>query len=329
MKKVFKIIFIIFIVLLLICLGLYRFFSGPSVGIKERMEIKEYAKNYLTMKYGDYNYKITGVRYEYDMDTIFDYSNPVGYWVDFKSDVVSDSWLTINGLISDDYEVNSDYFIQDYYFPDMDGYDVGNMLDDMEPKDEFESILLNSFKEEFEPDIYEIECDYMRLTIPDDYGRIPTLEEIKTDVNLYRASSFDYGVSNSIKDVDEYKNKLKEYIKDKYDSDADVYFSLENTFVSVFLEDNKAITVELMNNIDGNFRTYYEMPDGTWKFGDNVYKYRLEISGRMPNAAKDTTYVYLSNIEDISFHQAMMASGLSSNTEDYFELDEAVLVEIN
>lgn len=86
--------------------------------------------------------------------------------------------------------------------------------------------------------------------------------------------------------------------------------------------------VETVNTIDGNMKTYYEMSDGTWQLDGYTYKYRLEISGRMPNAAKDTTYVYLSNIENISFQKAMMASGLSSNMEDYFELSEAVLVEL-
>lgn len=320
---------IIFTILLLVCLGLYRIFSGPSVSFKEKIEIKEYAKNYLTEKYGDYNYKITGVRYEYDMDTIFDYSSPVGYWVDFKSDIVSESWLTINGLTSDNYVVDNDYFIEDYYFPDMDGYDVSNMLNDMEPKDEFESILLNSFKKEFEPNIYEVECDYMYLTIPDDYSRIPTLEEIENDVNLYRTSSFDYRVSKSIENVDEYEEKLKSYIQNKYNIGLDVYFHLDNTLVSVFLDEAVEIEIAPVSTIKTDFATYYKMSDGTWKYGDHIYKYRLDISGRMPNAAMDTTYVYLSNVENISFHQAMMASGLSSNTADYFSLDEAVLVEIN
>ena len=83
-----------------------------------------------------------------------------------------------------------------------------------------------------------------------------------------------------------------------------------------------------VKTIEGNMKTYYEMSDGAWKFEEHTYKYRLEISGRMPGANKDTTYIYLSNIKDISFHQAMMASGLSSNTEDYFALEDAVLVEI-
>ena len=82
------------------------------------------------------------------------------------------------------------------------------------------------------------------------------------------------------------------------------------------------------NTVEGNFNTYYEMRDGTWKCGDQTYRYRLEISGRMPNAAKDSTFVYVSNIEEIPFERAYMAAGFSSDSEDYFSPEEAVLVEI-
>lgn len=71
---------------------------------------------------------------------------------------------------------------------------------------------------------------------------------------------------------------------------------------------------------------HYEMSDGTWKTDDYMYKYRLVITGRMPNAVKDTTYVFLSNIEEISFQKAMMASGLSSNMNDYFDVEIAKFV---
>lgn len=71
---------------------------------------------------------------------------------------------------------------------------------------------------------------------------------------------------------------------------------------------------------------YYEMSDGTWKTDDHTYQYRLEITGRMNNAAKDSTFVFLSNIEDITFEQAWKASGLSSNMNDYFEAEDAKFV---
>ena len=82
------------------------------------------------------------------------------------------------------------------------------------------------------------------------------------------------------------------------------------------------------NTIDGNMKTYYEMTDGTWKCDDHSYKYRLEISGRMPSAAADSTFVYLSNTESISSEQAWKAAGLSSDSGDYFSPEEAVLVEL-
>ena len=84
---------------------------------------------------------------------------------------------------------------------------------------------------------------------------------------------------------------------------------------------------EPIKTIEG-FRTYHQMSDGTWKYGDHTYKYRLEISGRMPMADVDTTYVYLSNLKSISFERAMWASGLSSHMGAYFSAEEAVLVDL-
>ena len=86
---------------------------------------------------------------------------------------------------------------------------------------------------------------------------------------------------------------------------------------------------EVKNTIEGNMKTYHEMTDGTWMCDDHLYQYRLEINGRMPNAAADSSFVYLSNIEEISFEQAYKAAGISSNSNDYFSPDKAVLVEMN
>lgn len=73
--------------------------------------------------------------------------------------------------------------------------------------------------------------------------------------------------------------------------------------------------------------TYYKMSDGTWKTGEHTYQYRLKISGRMNNAVKDSTFIYLSNIKDISFEQAWKAF-LSDNMEDHFPEEEARIVGI-
>ena len=82
------------------------------------------------------------------------------------------------------------------------------------------------------------------------------------------------------------------------------------------------------NTIQGNVKTYSEMSDGTWMCDGHVYKYRLAIDGRMPTAARDSSFVYLSNIKSITFDRAYKAAGISSNTDDYFLPEEAVLVEM-
>ena len=83
------------------------------------------------------------------------------------------------------------------------------------------------------------------------------------------------------------------------------------------------------NTVDGNMKTYYELTDGTWMCDDHLYRYRLEIHGRMPNAAVDSSFVYLSNIREIPFDRAYKAAGISSSSDDYFSPETAVLVEMN
>ena len=82
------------------------------------------------------------------------------------------------------------------------------------------------------------------------------------------------------------------------------------------------------NTVDGNMRTYHEMTDGTWMCEGRVYLYRLVIGGRMPNAAADSFFVYLSNIPEITFDRAYRAAGVSSSSEDYFSPEDAILVEM-
>ena len=78
----------------------------------------------------------------------------------------------------------------------------------------------------------------------------------------------------------------------------------------------------------GNMKTYYKNSDGTWQVDGRIYKYRLEISGQVENPAcpGPTTFVYLSNLEHITFKQAWNAL-FSGNCADWFLVDEAVLVD--
>lgn len=86
---------------------------------------------------------------------------------------------------------------------------------------------------------------------------------------------------------------------------------------------------EVLRTVQGNFKTYDEMSDGTWRADGIAYQYRLELSGRVPTAVQDVTFVYLSNIKTITFEQAWKASGYSSSFDDYFSSEKAVLVEVN
>ena len=236
MKKSLKTKLKILIILILLgCCG-YRLFYGPIVSIKDKIDIKNYAENYLTKKYGEHKFKVTGIKYEYDSTSLFDFSNPTGYWVDFKSDIVPHSWITINGLSPDVYKVDGDYFIESYYFPEKDGYDIYETMESMKPKKELERLLLDKLKKELDSNIYEVDCDAAILEIPEDYGKIPTLEEIKTNTSLYKILGFDYRVSNAIVDTKNYENRLKIYIKIMYNCDSNIYFGINNTLVSVSLD---------------------------------------------------------------------------------------------
>ena len=93
-----------------------------------------------------------------------------------------------------------------------------------------------------------------------------------------------------------------------------------------FIDDIPAGAVEIVETVIDEQKVYYKLSDGTYRIDGRNYKYRLEISGRMHDAATDSTFVYLSNLETITFDKAWRAAGYSSNTEDYFAPEEAVLV---
>ena len=82
-----------------------------------------------------------------------------------------------------------------------------------------------------------------------------------------------------------------------------------------------------VETINGNVKTYFRNTNGTWQVDGRNYKYRHVLTGRIPNAAQDTTFVYLSNLEDITFEQAYKAAGFSDNCADWFLVEDAILVE--
>lgn len=101
---------------------------------------------------------------------------------------------------------------------------------------------------------------------------------------------------------------------------------LQETYPARITKVYRVEVIAVEETIKGNLKTYYKNADGTWQVDGRTYQYRLEITGRMPNAAGISAFVYLSNIPEISFDRAWKAAGYSSNSEDYFAPEEAVLV---
>ena len=71
-------------------------------------------------------------------------------------------------------------------------------------------------------------------------------------------------------------------------------------------------------------KSHRQNADGVWECCGNTYQYRFELTGQAGDA--NLTYVVLSNRQDITLYEAMMASWLGSNTNDYFDPKEAVIV---
>lgn len=78
---------------------------------------------------------------------------------------------------------------------------------------------------------------------------------------------------------------------------------------------------------DGILVTYHELNDGTWQCEDTTYQYRLELNGRLPNAAADSCYVVLTNNEDLSFED-VSESQFSNDAEDSKVMNDSVIVEM-
>ena len=96
---------------------------------------------------------------------------------------------------------------------------------------------------------------------------------------------------------------------------------------------NGSNTLETTNESDvsdaeeGPLVAYKKNQDGTWSAKGNTYKYRKVLTGRMPQAAKDTTFIVLSNTEAVSFQNAV-DDMLSDNSNDHFDERETILVEM-
>ena len=169
----------------------------------------------------------------------------------------------------------------------------------------------------------------MNSIIQNEPSIIGVVEEVNENTVKIKNGEGEYMVSLNVENNDSYKDiMVGDEIVVYYDGNiAETYpMQIQNVYAITLRTPSGDSYVT--GTLKGNIKTYYEMSNGLWMCEDYTYLYRLEISGRMPNATKDSTFVYLSNIEEISFERAYMGAGISSNTEDYFAPEEAVLVDM-
>ena len=69
------------------------------------------------------------------------------------------------------------------------------------------------------------------------------------------------------------------------------------------------------------------MSDGTWKCDEITYQYRLELSGRWPNAEAETYYVVLTDNKELTIED-VSKSLYSSLLEDVEIMEDSVIVEM-
>lgn len=78
---------------------------------------------------------------------------------------------------------------------------------------------------------------------------------------------------------------------------------------------------------EGIVSTYYEMSNGKWRCDGTTYQFRLELSGRMPNAESDSSYVILTDNKNLTFED-VSKSLYSSLLEDSRIMQDSVIVEM-
>lgn len=88
------------------------------------------------------------------------------------------------------------------------------------------------------------------------------------------------------------------------------------------------LSAQPMTILLGDAGNHIPHEDGTWKENGLSYSSCIELTGRIPNAEGDATFTILTNRDDITFEEAWKASGLSSDTRDFFDPKDAVIIKI-
>lgn len=246
MKKIIKILSIIIFIIIIFFYIIFRILRGPNVGITEKRNVSNIVEKYLTEKYGDHNFKVYGVDYDYHSSYIFDYSNKVGYLVKYKSDVLK-SAVSVQGIYPNISSV-SDWLLEDYYFKDELGLAGFEEMKKLAPKGEIVEVILNKIRNEYDINIQNIKIGYAHFKTPDDFGRIPTIDEIENNIKLYWVSGISYTTTIELDKKEEYEIKLKEYLSKSFGGEWDVYFTKKDNYYYISCHGDEFNIGDILNN---------------------------------------------------------------------------------
>ncbi len=248
LKKILIIILTSILIILSVLIFLFfminRTVKGPSVGLNEKRKVSNIVEKYLTDKYGDNNFKVTSVDYDFEMETLLDYSKKEGYLVGYKCDKL-ESAVSVKGIYPNISGI-SDWFLEEYYYTDKDKnslatFEIFQEMKGRAPKDKIKSVIFNKIKKQFDANIQEVDIsDYdINLKIPDDFGRIPKIYEIENDLNLYFVSSVRYTTILEADKEEEYETKLKAYLKNYFGGEWNISSNKKDNFYYISFSGNQ------------------------------------------------------------------------------------------
>lgn len=201
LNRAFLPVSIIFIVVNVIVLWVI-----PSITYSVHINMGEkIVIDYLNDKYGDGNYKVSNVYNEYTPEGMWD-EHLSGYYYEIKSSHMSDTFFV---LVDDrEYHVEQDYFLPVYFSQknnlSYELYYHGNLEDLQHDFDNFDDYLIDNIEEKHPMDagkiasyeVFSVYANYLDSEsesgyssnyniIPDDFGRIPSIEELADRAYIY------------------------------------------------------------------------------------------------------------------------------------------------
>lgn len=152
------------------------------------------------------------------------------------------------------------------------------------------------------------------------------IEVIRDDGEIalkLKDSNYIYEVTAVWNSADLYSGTVRYHFRVKTLDLSQINYPKDTTFVDAtpselvekYIEDEQIVY----------YKPHYKAYD-LWRAGGYTYKYRLEITGRMHNAAKNTTYIVLSNTKNLTFDMMWKTSGYSSLSDDYIDPAVAMIV---